>query len=257
MVLTLAHQVFGEGPPLVILHGLFGSGRNWSSLAKRMAQERRVYTLDMRNHGESPWSDDVGYPAMAEDVRAFLDDQGLDDATIVGHSMGGKAAMALALAHPDRVKALVVVDIAPVTYASTFRSYIVAMQSVDLGALTKRSDADEQLKDAVPDRGVRSFLLQNLAVQDGQFSWKPNLVALGEGMEQVFSFPQSLLETRYGGPTLFIAGGASEYIQDQHHGQIRDLFPQASIEVIAGAGHWVHAENPSEFLAKFNGFLDR
>lgn len=255
MALALAHQEAGSGPPLVILHGLFGSGRNWTRVARQLGAAWQVYALDLRNHGESPWSDDVSYSAMAGDVLAFLDRQGIGQATVVGHSMGGKTAMALALEHPERVRDLVVVDIAPSRYALAFQAYVDAMQALDLSSLSRRAEADAGLQSAVPDSGIRAFLLQNLIVKDGHLSWRLNLPALSAGMPSISAFPDELSERSYGGRSLFLGGGLSDYIRLEHHAVIARLFPKASIEMVPGVGHWIHAEAPEAFLAHLDAFF--
>ncbi len=255
MGLGLAHQVFGDGPPLVILHGLFGSGRNWASLSRRLGEAWRVYTLDLRNHGASPWSDVMTYPAMAEDLRDFFDAQGIERAQVVGHSMGGKAAMALALAQSARVRALVVVDIAPVAYGHGFADYIAAMRSLDLTRLTRRSEADAALREAIPEPGVRSFILQNLESRDGRLAWRLNLASLADHMGHLTGFPEELEGRSYAGPSLFVGGGLSDYIGPQYHTDITAFFPSAEIAKIPGAGHWVHAEQPEAFMERVVPFL--
>lgn len=247
----------GKGPPLVILHGLFGSSRNWSSQSRLLAASWQVSALDVRNHGESPWSEDMSYPAMAGDVLAYLDAAGLTDAVVLGHSMGGKAAMATALLAPSRVRALVVVDMAPVRYASGMERYVDAMQAVDLTGLTRRTEVDRALSDTVPDRNLRAFLLQNLLVEGQRLRWRLNLDVLGRRMAQIMDFPEELAGRRYDGPSCFISGAASPYVGDNQHAAIRRFFPQAAFDAIPGAGHWVHAEAPEAFMQSLTAFLNR
>ncbi len=256
MEIALAHQSYGDGPPLILLHGLFGSGRNWTSIAKRLGEAWHVHALDLRNHGDSPWDDDVAYIAMAKDVRAFLDRQQIDRAVVVGHSIGGKTAMALALAHPERVAALVVVDIAPTAYAPKLQAYTRAMLGIDLSGVTRRSEADAELSAAIPEPAIRAFLLQNLVFNDGNTAWRINLAALDAGLPTLSGFPEHLLDLTYDGPTLFLGGGQSDYIRPRHRPTIDRLFPHATLETVDGAGHWVHAEKPREFLAKLEAFLE-
>ena len=257
MGLHLAHREFGEGPPLVVLHGLFGSARNWTSAARHLAESWTVYALDLRNHGDSPWAEEVDYRAMAGDVLNFLDQKGLERATLLGHSMGGKTAMTLALNHGERVEALVVVDIAPVEYTHTMGPYVEAMASLDLAGLGRRAEADAQMQTHVPDPGVRAFLLQNLVSREGRFAWQLNLAALGAGMSSLTGFPREAAERAYPGRTLFLGGGQSDYILPEHHPSIYRLFPNAEFEEIPDAGHWVHAEAPASFLAHVQDFLAR
>ena len=241
--MKLATTVQGEGEPLVVAHGLFGSGRNWGAVAKRLADERQVIAVDMRNHGDSPWSDDHSYAAMAADL-AEVAPQPFD---IVGHSMGGKAAMVLALTQPDAVRRLVVVDIAPVAYGHTQMDLIDAMRDADLSGATRRSEVDLD----VHDPGARAFLLQSCDVTEGR--WRLNLDVLAEQMDDIVGWPG--IEERFEGPALFLRGETSDYVSDAHLPEIERLFPAARIETIAGAGHWVHAERPREVEAAIRRFL--
>lgn len=254
--LPLSYLEAGEtvgGTPLLVLHGLFGSARNWQTLAKRFGERRHVYALDLRNHGGAPWAPTMSYPEMAEDVLRFLDDRGFARAAVVGHSMGGKTAMTLALKHPDRVERLVVADIAPVRYTHTHAPFIAAMKAADLEGRTRRSEVDAQLADAVPEAPLRSFLLQNLVLENGAFRWRINLDAAGAEMDKLIGFPD-LGDARYEGPTLFIGGSRSDYITPESEPEIRRHFPNARIAMIPG-GHWIHAERPEEFAELVEGFL--
>lgn len=255
MALSLAFLEHGAGPPVVVLHGLFGSARNWTSIARRLGGTHHVFALDLRNHGDSPWDDDVGFAAMAGDVRQFIDQRGLERPVVIGHSLGGKVAMVLALTHAESVGGLVAVDIAPVTYEGSFLSYIDAMRAMDLTRVTRRADADAMLADVVPDPGVRAFLLQNLDLTDSP-RWRINLDALAAGMDTMGGFPYFDEARTFGGRTLFIGGGKSDYLRSEHHATIRRWFPAAAIETIDGAGHWVHAERPDDFIARVTAFLD-
>lgn len=254
--LSLTYLEAGEangGTPLLVLHGLFGSARNWQTLARRFAESRRVYALDLRNHGGAPWADGMSYPEMADDVLRFLDDRGFARAAVVGHSMGGKVAMTLAQTHPDRVERLVVADIAPVAYTHTHAPYVAAMKAADLDGCTRRPQVEAQLADAVPEAPLRSFLMQNLVLENGKFLWRINLDAIGAGMAGLIGYPE-LGDTRYDGPSLFIGGTKSDYILPEHHAAIRRRFPKAEIAMIEGAGHWLHAERPDEFAALVERF---
>src|SRR3954468_2425219 len=257
MSLTLTGFEAGEGPPLVVLHGLFGSARNWNTVARRLGDQYHVHALDMRNHGASPWSDAMSYADMADDIRAYIEDHGLGQASVLGHSMGGKAAMALALLHPELVDKLIVADIAPVAYRHTMISYVEAMRAVDLSNVTRRGEVDAQLTAAVPEAPIRSFLLQNLVAENGAFSWRINLAALAERMDAITGFPtEDFAGGMFDKPTLFVAGERSDYVRQSHHDEIRRLFPKARIEIIAGAGHWLHVEQPDRFVDSVLGFLD-
>lgn len=240
----------GEGPPLVVAHGLFGSARNWGAVAKRLSDIRRVVAVDMRNHGASPWSDQHSYEALAEDLAEVIDAEG-GRADLLGHSMGGKAAMALALAEPERVASLVVADIAPRAYGHTQAPMIEAMRGVDLAAVERRSDADAQLRERVEDPAVRAFLLQSLDAPERR--WRLNLDALDAEMDRLVGWPDP--GGRYDGPALFLRGEASDYVSDADEPEIRRLFPRARIETIPGAGHWLHAEAPRPFEAALRAFL--
>jgi len=244
-------------PPLVIAHGLLGSRKNWATLGKRLATDRRVLTVDMRNHGDSPWDAQHDYPAMAEDLEAVIDARAGGRADVLGHSMGGKAAMAVALTAPRMVRALIVADMAPVVYAHTHEDFIAAMRAVDVGALTRRKEAEPMIEAAVADPGIRAFLLQNLATDAGKFFWRVNLDALSANMARITDWPASLASLRFEGPTLFIRGATSDYVRDSALDAIRAQFPAARLETIAGAGHWLHADKPEEFLAAIGAFLEK
>jgi esterase len=240
----LAANVYGEGdPPLVIAHGLNGSGRNWGAVAKRLSDQRQVIAVDMRNHGESPWSDDHSYAAMAGDLAEVA----VQPFDLLGHSMGGKAAMVLALTRPQAVRRLIVADIAPVAYARSQLTYVQRLQAVDLSEVTRRSDVDLGLGE--PE--VEAFLLQSLDVANRR--WRLNLDVLGEQMGDIVGWPGT--EGRFEGPALFLRGGASEYVKDAYLPEIERLFPSAEIETIDGAGHWIHAERPREVEAAVRRFL--
>ena len=255
MSLDLSFAETGAGPPLVILHGLFGSSRNWASLARRLGETHRVFTLDLRNHGASPWAETMTYREMAADVAVFLAGHGLEGATVLGHSMGGKTAMLLALERGALVGRLIVVDIAPVAYGHGHLPTIEAMQAVDLSAAARRGEVDRALQDAVPDPGLRGFLLHNLESEEDRLRWRINLAGLGDNMDTLIGYPDDLEGLGYGGPTLFLSGATSDYVQAGHHPRIRALFPAAEIDAIADAGHWVHAEQPQAFLARVRTFL--
>jgi pimeloyl-ACP methyl ester carboxylesterase len=253
--MKLSFAGYGEGPPLLILHGLFGSGRNWTAIARALAERWRVLAVDLRNHGASPWDAVMDYRTMAGDVLQLIETEGLDPPVVLGHSMGGKTAMAAALSAPGSVRALIVADIAPVAYARSHEAYVDVMRGIDLATITRRAEADAALRGAVPEEGVRGFLLQNLLFEDGKARWRLNLDAIADNMGALVDFPWSPGAVHYGGPTLFVAGAASPYVAPSHHDAIRGFFPMADIEVIAGAGHWVHAEKSAEFLKVVDEFL--
>ena len=242
-------------PPLLIAHGLFGSARNFNTIGRRLANTRRVILVDMRNHGESPWDPDNSYPAMAGDLAEAIGRLGGGRATLLGHSMGGKAAMTLALTSPELVAGLIVADIAPVPYEHSHLGHIEAMKEADLSKITRRSDADPMLAEAVPDRMLRAFLLQNLVVEDGRARWRINLDALAGNMDAMLGFPGDLPEPAFEGPAYFLHGGESPYAAPGTHSRIRALFPAAEIEALPGAGHWLHAEQPDAFVEQVEGWL--
>jgi pimeloyl-ACP methyl ester carboxylesterase len=256
---NLEHPAQGAetAPPLVVAHGLFGSGRNFNTLGRRWATGRRVVLLDMRNHGASPWTDDMGYPDQAADLAEAIDRLAGGRALVLGHSMGGKAAMALALTHPDRVAGLIVADIAPTPYEHTHLPYVRAMRDVDLDRVRRRSDADPLLAEGVPDPSLRAFLLQNLLIEDGTARWRLNLPAIEREMPILTGWPEAWPEARYAGPTLFLHGGASDYVRPESRPRISELFPAAEFQTIEGAGHWLHAERPAEFAEAVAGWLAR
>lgn len=255
MAVKLAYLEFGAGEPLVILHGLFGSARNWQSVAKRLADSYHVYAVDLRNHGRSPWAETMTFADMAEDLRLFLDTHGLENAIVLGHSVGGKTAMAFALEHPLRVEALIVVDIAPVAYDHSFLPLVQAMQAVDLSGLKRRSEAEAHLAQGIPDAPTRKFLMQNLVMSKHRLKWRINLDAMGDAMSTLTDFPD---ESRheYEGRALFVSGEQSDYIARDHDDAIFALFPQAEFAVIANAGHRVHVEQPDAFVTRVLGFLE-
>ena len=240
-------------PPLLIVHGLFGSAKNWGAIAKRLALHRQVVSVDMRNHGDSPRSPEHTYPAMADDLAETIAAHG-GRADVLGHSMGGKAAMMLALTEPARVRRLIVADMAPVAYEHSQLPYVRAMQALDLATLTRRSDGDAALAAHVPQPALRAFFLQSLAFEDGRARWKLNLDALADQMPGIMAFPAP--PATFDGPTLFLTGARSDYVLPEHWPRIRALFPAAEHQAIPDAGHWLHADAPAAFIAAVSAFLD-
>lgn len=259
----LASDVYGAGagPKLVIMHGLLGAARNWMAIAKRLGADHEVHALDMRNHGRSPWIDGMSYRALAADVARYIEEHDLGAPTVVGHSMGGKAAMALALDRPDLVDRLLVADIAPVEYdrggRASFLDYIDAMQALDLAPIQRRSEADRMLAPDIKEAGVRGFLLQNLipTPEEDGFRWRCNLQGLADGMPDILDFPAPLLEKAYEGPTLFLTGAQSNYVRKEHRPLIRQLFPAYIFASLKEAGHWLHADQPRPFMAAVRSFV--
>lgn len=252
--MRLHSERYGAGPPLLILHGLFGSLENWRSLSKAFGQAFTVFALDQRNHGRSPQSAEFTYPAMAEDLREFLADHALPAASLLGHSMGGKTAMQFATTYPELVDKLVVVDIAPRAYPPEHHHILAALSALDLKTLRSRQDADTRLAGAIPDVALRQFLLKNL-VRDaaGTFRWRINLDGLRGGYAEIL---KAVLPHRpFEKPTLFVRGGNSAYIRTEDTALITSLFPHAHIVTIPHAGHWVHADAPQEFVRIVQEFL--
>jgi pimeloyl-ACP methyl ester carboxylesterase len=241
--------------PLAILHGLFGSARNWGTIAQRLAALRPVIAFDLRNHGASAWAGGMEYGEMAEDVLAVLDERGYRRAALLGHSMGGKVAMVAALRDPDMVERLVVVDIAPVAYRPHHLGLVRAMRGLDLSGITRRGEADVALAGAFPNAAERGFLLQNLMFDNGQARWRLNLEAIERAVPQLTGFPPIPDSAVYRGPALFVAGGRSDYLLPEHEPAIWRLFPNARLARIPDTGHWVHAERPQAFLDIVEPFL--
>jgi pimeloyl-ACP methyl ester carboxylesterase len=265
----LAARTVGEaGPHVVFVHGLFGQGKNWTTIAKGLADQHRVTLLDLPNHGHSPWTDRVDYLDMGELVAAELEEFG-EPVTLVGHSMGGKVAMQLALRRPSLLRALVVVDVAPVDYpesggrtddldeeSSPFADYIAAMRAIDLETLQTRDDADDALRGTVPSRMVRSFLLQSLQREGTHgWRWRLNLPALARDLGHLRGFPEPPPGATFDGPVLWVAGANSHYVLPDDRSRMDALFPATRLVRIKNAGHWVHSEQPEVFLETLRRFL--
>lgn len=242
----------GEGPPVILLHGLFGSARNFGAVQKALASGSRVIALDLRNHGTSPQAPVVGYDSMAADVFETLAALDALPAVLIGHSMGGKVAMRAALDRPDAVTALVVADIAPVPYPPHLRPVVAALASLELTTGLTRAQADAALSPAVPDSGMRGFLLQNLILGTSP-AWRIGLAEIMAGMPAIEAW--NVTAATYGGPALFIAGERSNYILPEHRPLIRAEFLAARFVTLKDAGHWLHADNPAGFLAVLEAFL--
>ncbi|MEK9912208.1 MAG: alpha/beta fold hydrolase [Candidatus Puniceispirillum sp.] len=234
----------GATPPLLIVHGLYGSARNWGVIAKRLSDEHQTITVDQRNHGDSPWFETHSYIDMANDLITVAQHIGRP-LNVVGHSMGGKAAMVMALMRPDLVNRIIVADIAPIAYGHDQSQYIQAMQAVDLRRVHKRSDAMKQLAQIVEDTTLQSFFTQSLDVAGKR--WKLNLDVLGRDMHHILGFPE--IQGSFDGPALFLSGSESPYVQDDGKTRAKAFFPNAQFAKLKGAGHWLHAEKPREFEA--------
>jgi esterase len=255
-----ATQLGTTGPRVVFLHGLFGQGKNWNTIAKALSDSARVTLVDLPNHGRSAWTDHFSYPEMARQVAELLKAQGEGDRyAVVGHSMGGKVAMALALLYPELVERLVVVDVSPVSTReiSEFDTFIRGMRAINLKGLTDRRAADAKLAAYVSDPGIRSFLLQNLrrddSLADG-WRWQMNLEMLADYLSEMAGWPE-LHADPYDGTVLWVAGAASPYVRPEYAAAMRALFPRAQLVTIKGAGHWVHSEQPQVLLAILRRFL--
>lgn len=240
---------------ILILHGLFGSKRNWQSIARQLSEHFRVFTLDLRNHGESEHTDTMRYEDMADDVFQFITDHTLEEVSVVGHSMGGKVAMHMALENPERIERLVIIDIAPVQYQHGFDDLINSLKALPLEKLSNRQEADEYLKSSVQPESLRQFLLQNLCKLETGFSWRMNLQTIHSCIDNLMDFPVNHGNPRYNKPVLFLKGENSDYIKHQHEGQIFSIFPKALFITVAGAGHWLHAENPGFVVSEIRKFI--
>jgi pimeloyl-ACP methyl ester carboxylesterase len=269
--MKLFYRKYGEaGPPLIIVHGLYGSGDNWISIARELADHFEVYTLDQRNHGQSPHSDIHDYPAMREDLRGFMDAHEIEKAVLIGHSMGGKTIMHFAAQWPERVQSLISVDIAPKAYhhlalthqsAPNHAGMIDAMLALDLSNMESREEIDQALSTRIGSGRVRSFLLKNIRRdQEEGFFWRINLPAIRNNLDKIFEGLENETAIPAGGitgfPVLFISGANSGYIQAEDLALIRSLFPVAEVVTIPNAGHWVHAEQPALLVKNFKYFLN-
>lgn len=252
----LLHSIIlGEGKPVLVLHGFLGMLDNWKTIGKQLADDGfQAHLIDQRNHGNSFHSDEFNYDLLAEDVYRYCTHYQLTNVTVIGHSMGGKTAMNLAMEHPGLVEKLVVVDIAPKTYPPHHADVLAGLLSLDLENLQSRQEADDQLKKYIPDFGVRQFLLKNLYREtSGKFGLKCNLKVLSQAEHLIGeTFPQ---DTKFEKPVLFLKGQNSSYIEENDRVAIEKYFPKASIFEIPNAGHWLHAENPKAFYEKLLSFL--
>ncbi len=243
----------GEGgTALAMMHGLFGRATNLATVQRRLAERRRVLALDLRNHGGSPHADGMTYAGMAADVVETLTEMGAAPCDLLGHSMGGKVAMTVALRHPAAVRRLVVADIAPVRYRSEFNTYIAAMRGMRLFAGMTRADADAALASAAPDPAVRAFLAQNL-ITGHEPRWTVGIEEIAAGLYDILDWPET--EGQFGGKVLFLTGGRSRYVREEHHAAIRALFPDVRFATLPNAGHWLHADDPAGFVAAVEAFL--
>ena len=255
--MNLHYKKYGEGVPLLILHGLFGSLDNWATLGKKLSKYFTVYLIDQRNHGHSPHNHVFDYDVMSADIEQLIKKEGLDEVNLIGHSMGGKAAMFFSVYNPDKVKKLIVVDIAPKEYPVTHDGLIDALQSLNLSEIQDRGEADDQLSKKISDYATRQFLLKSLHWKkegnEEKLKWRFNLDAIEKNLENIGKpLPHNAI---FNGETLFINGKNSDYITTADENLIHHHFPHSVIKTITEAGHWVHAEKPDEFLEIILEFL--
>ena len=245
--MKLAFKKMGEGEPLVILHGLFGSSDNWQTLGREFAKDFTVYLVDLRNHGHSPHSNELSYELMAEDLKEFFTDQNIKEATILGHSMGGKTAMRFAQIYPENVKKLIVADMGVKSYAAHHQDILDALYALDLDFLESRKDAEEVMKPLVPNFAVRQFLLKNLYRKSkNEFAWRVNFPVVEENMDDILAaLPGNVVDK----PALFLYGEESRYIEKSDFDNIQKIFPQAKFASLP-TGHWIHAEDAEGFYKK-------
>jgi pimeloyl-ACP methyl ester carboxylesterase len=254
--MELNFKVYGQGTPLIIMHGMFGMLDNWQLIAKKLSEKYMVFLIDLRNHGRSPHSEDFGYSIMSEDLLKFMNDNWIHHAHIVGHSMGGKVAIRFALENPDMVDSLVVVDIAPKTYEGNHETIIDALCGLDLTSIESRTEAEAYFRKHIGEESTIQFLLKNLSREkDGDYRWKMNLPVIVSKYKEILSHEPS--DNFYEGPTLFIRGENSNYIIPSEFEAYKHNFPNAKLVTVPKAGHWVHAENPEAFLSELTNFLKK
>ena len=249
----LNYKDLGEGKALIICHGLLGSGDNWVSIARALSQEFRIILVDLRNHGKSFHSEDISYSAMSEDILVLMDHLDIEHCCLLGHSMGGKLAMTFALEHPDRCDGLIVVDSTSLAFRGGHEYIFETMMAAPLDSFGSRSEIDEYFKSYFKEDGLRWFLLKNIALTDGVYTWKPNLTDLYENYHKIVeAIP---INGTYQGKTTIIAGGESDYVQDEDLESMRSFFPNIQYHVVEGAGHWVHAQKPKEMKSHIHSFM--
>ncbi len=252
-LMTLYSRVAGQGEPVVIVHGLFGSMENLGTQARALAEQFRVYSIDLPNHGRSPHHPDMNLQSMAEDIIQWMDEHNLPSAHFVGHSLGGKAVMELAMRYPERCRRIAVIDIAPVRYEPRHYDVFSAFNAVDPSLITNRSEADTLMKPYVQEVAVRSFLLKNLIKVDSGYQWRLNLPALIDNYDALID--QNYQGAVFNQPILFIKGGDSSYITESYREAITMRFSQVSLKVVPNTGHWLHAEKPEHISRLLHRFL--
>ncbi|MEH0157912.1 alpha/beta fold hydrolase [Limibacter armeniacum] len=252
--MELFYREQGSGQPLIILHGLFGSSDNWLSIAKTLSEDYHVYIVDQRNHGQSPNTPEFDYETFVEDLKNFIQEKGIENPIIIGHSMGGKVAMQFAAKYPEMLSKLVVVDISPRQYPIHHQTILEGLNAIDIDNLKGRGDADKALATYVPEMGVRMFLLKNLYRKpEGGFGWRINLPVITEKIGNVGQrlTTNGVIDV----PSLFVGGKNSNYIQASDKEEINTLFRNVDIKMVDGAGHWIHAEQPEKFLSAVREFI--
>ena len=253
--MKLHHRILGEGKPLIILHGLFGYSDNWQTIGKKLAEYFQVILVDQRNHGHSSWSDEMNYDLMADDLSELLDELGLAEILLLGHSMGGKAAIRFAEKYPDKLEKLVVVDIGIKEYPSHHDLILEGLNAIDVSKLESRSEAEEQLSKYVDSIGTKQFLLKNLYwIEKGKLAWRMNIPVLEKNMPDILA---ALSDKEIFTPVLFVRGAQSSYIKDEDVPSLEKKFVDFKLATIEDAGHWIHAEAPDAFLETVLGFLIR
>ena len=254
--MKLYFRIEGSGFPVIILHGLLGSSDNWRAISKRLSPKYKVYTVDLRNHGQSPHSEIMTYPVMADDLHELLERESLSECHVVGHSLGGKVAMQFATSHPDRVSKLVIVDIAPKAYPPSQRAILAALENLDLQTFATLGEIDAALAPAIAEVALRQFLMKNIArVPSGGFQWRIDLASIAKSYDKLTQ--PITAAAAYDKPTLFMRGGRSDYIAGTDLPSIRAIFTRAQLVTIANAGHWLHAEVTNEFLEILIDFLNK
>lgn len=252
--MKLSYRKMGEGQPLLVLHGLFGSSDNWQTLAKHWSEKYQVFLIDQRNHGHSPHSDDFSYDLMAEDIAELVAEEGLRDFVLMGHSMGGKTAMTFAQHHAFLIDKLIIVDMGIKAYKRHHDLIFQGLFEVDAPHVASRSEAESRLKKHITDVSTSQFLLKNLYWEEpGKLNWRFNLKVLNEKIDDVLT---AISDLKIDCNTLMIIGGKSGYVHEQDYASIRNIIPNVKFHVIKEAGHWVHAEAPQEFSRVVEDFID-
>lgn len=256
MQIELNYKEFGQGEPIIILHGLFGMLDNWQTIGRQLGENNLVYIIDQRNHGKSPHTDEFSYPILAEDLRDFMESQWIYRATLIGHSMGGKTVMQFAMEYPDMINKLIILDMAPKTYTGGHELIMDTLRDINLSAINDRKEAEQFMLARIPEFGVRQFLLKNLTRNEntGNFEWKMNLPVLQRAYENILA---NISDGVYEGETLFVRGDRSDYVCNEDLPSIKSRFPNMELQTIQEAGHWVHAEQPRKVLEAIQDFLSK